>query len=94
LDLRIDKEIYFKKWVLNLYTDVQNVYNFQTQSAPIYTNKDVNGNVLDDPNGDPAKQGLRVIDTYGGTILPTIGLIIKCNLKPVTSKIGLLKMLR
>lgn len=77
LDLRIDKEFYFKKWVLNLYTDVQNVYNFQTQSAPIYTNKDVNGNVLDDPNGDPAKQGLRVIDTYGGTILPTIGLIIK-----------------
>lgn len=77
LDLRIDKEFYFKKWVLNLYSDVQNVYNFQTQNAPIYTNKDVNGNVLDDPGGDPAKQGLRVIEAYGGTILPTVGLIIK-----------------
>ncbi len=77
LDLRIDKEIYFKKWVLNLYTDVQNVYNFKTQGAPIYTNRDENGVVLDDPNGNPALQNLRVFETFGGTILPTIGLIIK-----------------
>lgn len=77
LDLRIDKEIYFKKWVLNLYTDVQNVYNFKTQGAPIYTNRDKNGVVLDDPNGNPALQNLRVLETFGGTILPTIGLIIK-----------------
>lgn len=77
LDLRIDKEIYFKKWVLNLYTDVQNVYVFKSESAPIYTNKDTDGNVIPDPNGDPEKQGLRVLDNTSGTILPTIGLIIK-----------------
>ena len=77
LDLRIDKEFYFKKWVLNLYTDIQNVYNFQTKGAPIYTNKDVEGNILPDPNGDPARQGLRPFETYNGTILPTIGLIFK-----------------
>ena len=77
LDLRIDKEFYFKKWVLNLYTDIQNAYNFQTKGAPIYTNKDVTGNILPDPNGDPARQGLREFETNNGTILPTIGLIIK-----------------
>ena len=77
LDIRIDKEFYFKKWVLNLYTDIQNVYNFKTQGAPIYTNLDTNGNVISDANGDPTKQGLRTLESFGGTILPTIGIIIK-----------------
>ena len=77
LDIRIDKEFYFKKWVLNLYTDVQNVYNFKTQGVPIYTNLDQNGGVILDRNGDQNKQGLRPIDSFGGNILPTIGLIIK-----------------
>ncbi|MDD2476742.1 MAG: TonB-dependent receptor [Dysgonamonadaceae bacterium] len=77
LDLRVDKEIYFKKWVLNFYTDVQNAYNYQSESPPIYTNKDVNGNVLEDPSGDPTKQGLRVLDNMSGTVLPTIGVIVK-----------------
>lgn len=77
LDLRIDKEVYFKKWVLNFYTDIQNAYNFQSESPPIYTNKDVDGNVLQDPNGDPTKQGLRVLDNMSGTVLPSIGVIVK-----------------
>jgi len=77
LDIRIDKEFYFKKWVLNLYTDIQNVYNFKTQAAPIYTNLDTNGNVIPDANGDATKQGLRTFESFGGTILPTIGIIIK-----------------
>ena len=77
LDLRVDKEIYFKKWVLNFYLDIQNAYNFQSQRPPIYTNKDSNGNVLPDPNGDPTKQDLRVLETFGGNILPAFGVIVK-----------------
>ena len=77
LDLRVDKEFYFKKWILNLYTDVQNAYNFQSESDPIYTNKDVNGDVLKDPGGDPTKQGLRILDNTSGSILPTVGIIVK-----------------
>jgi len=83
LDIRIDKEFYFKKWVLNLYTDIQNVYNFKTKGVPIYTNfvesvnPDETPEVIPDPNGDPNKQGLRTLESFGGTILPTIGLIIK-----------------
>ena len=86
LDLRIDKEFYFKKWVLNLYTDIQNVYNFKSQGTPIYTNIsaspiiDTNGNKVYVPVTDPANPSnylLRTIDNFAGTILPTIGLIIK-----------------
>ena len=71
------KEFYFKKWVLNLYTDIQNVYNFQTQGVPVYTNLDASGAVIPDANGDTAKQGLRTLDSFSGNILPTIGIIIK-----------------
>jgi outer membrane receptor for ferrienterochelin and colicin len=77
LDMRIDKEYYFKKWVLNLYADIQNVYNFKTQGEPIYTNLDENGVLIPDSNGDETKQGLRTFESFGGTILPTIGIIIK-----------------
>ena len=77
LDMRVDKEFYFKKWVLNLYTDIQNVYNFKTQGAPVYTNLDANGAVIPDANGDTSKQGLRTLDSFAGNILPTIGIIIK-----------------
>lgn len=86
LDMRIDKEFYFKKWVLNLYTDIQNVYNFKTQGAPIYTN--ISSTPIVDPNGNnaylpvtdssnPAKYILRTVDNFAGSILPTIGIIIK-----------------
>jgi len=77
LDIRIDKEFYFKKWVLNLYTDIQNVYNFKSQGAPIYTNKDaVTGEAVTDPL-DANRYTLRTIESFGGNLLPTIGLIIK-----------------
>jgi outer membrane receptor for ferrienterochelin and colicin len=77
LDIRIDKEFYFKKWVLNLYTDIQNVYNFKSQGAPIYTNKDaVTGEAVTDPL-DANRYTLRTLESFGGNLLPTIGLIIK-----------------
>jgi len=76
LDLRLDKEFYFKKWMLDLYMDVQNVYGFQSESAPIYTNLDVNGTPVTD-TGDPSRYVLRQIPNFGGTILPTIGIMVK-----------------
>lgn len=86
LDMRIDKEFYFRKWVLNLYTDIQNVYNFKTTGAPIYTNldstplQDATGNKVYVPKTDPSNPNsyvLRTIDNFAGTILPTIGIIVK-----------------
>lgn len=85
LDIRIDKEFYFKKWVLNLYTDIQNAYNFKTRGVPVYTNLDTgtinaSGNKVYTTQTDPNNSGkylLRTIDNLSGTVLPTIGIIIK-----------------
>jgi hypothetical protein len=75
LDIRIDKEFYFKKWVLNLYTDIQNAYIFKSESAPIYTIKNTEGVVVSkDANNYQLRQ---LDDNFSGTILPTIGIIIK-----------------
>lgn len=74
LDIRIDKEFYFKKWLLNLYTDVQNVYNYQAESTPIWTNLDTNGDPM---MLDAQRYELRKIEAFSGSILPTIGIIIK-----------------
>ena len=76
LDLRLDKEFYFKRWMLNLYLDVQNAYLSSYVSAPIYTNRDSSGEVMDHPS-DPERQQLRQLDYYTKLILPTLGLIIK-----------------
>ena len=76
LDLRLDKEFYFKRWMLNLYLDVQNAYLSSYVSAPIYTNRDSSGEVMDHPS-DPERQRLRQLDYYSKLILPTLGLIIK-----------------
>ena len=76
LDLRIDKEYYFKKMMLNFYLDVQNAYNFQSENPPIYTNKDASGMIMNDPS-DPEKQLLRQLDSFSGTVLPAIGVMIK-----------------
>ena len=76
LDLRLDKEFYFKRWMLNLYLDVQNAYLSSYVSAPIYTNRDPSGRIMDHPT-DPERQQVRQLDYYSKLILPTLGLIVK-----------------
>ena len=76
LDLRLDKEFYFKRWMLNLYLDIQNAYLSSYVSAPVYTNRDTSGRVMDHPT-DPERQQIRQLDYYSKLILPTLGLIVK-----------------
>jgi outer membrane receptor for ferrienterochelin and colicin len=76
LDLRLDKEIYFDKWMLNLYLDIQNAYNYQVEGVPIYTNLDTNGQPVTN-SSDPTRYVLRKIDATGGNVLPAIGFMIK-----------------
>jgi hypothetical protein len=80
LDIRVDKTYYFKKWSLNLYVDIQNVYNFKAENPPNYTNTDVNGNPVIVNPGVPYDQQLyqlRPISSETGTILPSIGIIVE-----------------
>ena len=80
LDIRIDKDWYFDKWSLNLYLDIQNIYNFKAQNAPyVDVVRDENGQPVVENPGDPVEQQryeLKEIENTSGTILPTLGVIV------------------
>jgi hypothetical protein len=69
---------YFNKWMLNLYVDIQNVYNFKGDSKDSYiTVLDSSGNPVVDST-DPTRYVLKKIKNDGsGTILPTVGVILE-----------------
>lgn len=77
LDLRVDKEYFFKKWSLNLYLDVQNFYNFQAKQADVLVQiRDGNGLPVINPE-DPSRYELKYLPSETGTVLPTVGIIIE-----------------
>jgi len=77
LDIRIDKQYFFKGWSLMLYADVQNVYNHKADQPSILVREsDSYGKPLTDPE-DPLKYSLKYLDSESGTVLPTIGVIIE-----------------
>lgn len=77
LDLRIDKKYFFPRWSLNLYFDVQNVYNYQTTFEDnIDVVKDVNGIPVEDA-GNPGFYIPKFIQNTSGQALPTIGVIVE-----------------
>ena len=76
LDIRIDKKWYFKKWSVNTYMDIQNIYNFKVAGLP-YLNAvtDSMGQPVEDPS-NPKRYKLYEIENLTGTVLPSIGLMI------------------
>lgn len=77
LDLRIDKQYFFAKWSLNLYIDIQNLYNFKQDGVPnLLIQTDDFGNSITDPS-DPSRYLLKEIANPSGTVLPTIGIIVE-----------------
>jgi len=75
LDLRVDKDFYFRKFALKLYLDIQNILNSQ------YKNQDVllsTGRIINP--GDPYNQQryeMKTITITDGTVLPTIGIVFE-----------------
>jgi len=77
LDLRIDKKYFFQRWSLNIYFDVQNVYNYQTAFEDnIDVVKDANGVPVEDA-GNPGFYIPKFIQNTSGQVLPTIGVIVE-----------------
>ncbi|HEY9122733.1 MAG TPA: TonB-dependent receptor [Bacteroidales bacterium] len=73
MDIRVDKEFFFNRWSLTAYMDIQNVYNFKSDSPPTYL---VDRSVPIIPN--PDRYTLKTLENDGGgTILPTVGVIIE-----------------
>lgn len=76
LDLRVDKNFFFDKWTLMIYFDVQNAYNFKTDAQPyVIRKKNDDGTFMTTDNG--TKYVLEEIPAISGTVLPTLGLMVK-----------------
>lgn len=81
LDLRVDKEWYLSRITINLYVDVQNVYNYKTTSNTFLVRElDGDGNPIIENPSDPAdmqRYRMKELQSAAGTVLPTIGIIIE-----------------
>jgi len=77
LDIRVDKRWYFRKWALDLYLDIQNIYNFKSKGLGyLDVQRDINGNLIENPN-NPDAYLTKEIENTNGTILPSIGIMIE-----------------
>jgi len=81
LDLRIDKEWYFSRITINLYADIQNVYNYKTTGSTFLVQElDAEGNPIIENPVDPIelqRYRMKELESVAGTVLPTIGIIIE-----------------
>ena len=81
LDLRIDKEWFLSRITINLYLDVQNVYNFKTTSTTfLLQDLDADGNPIIENPSDPVelqRYRMKELESAAGTVLPTVGIIIE-----------------
>ena len=76
LDIRVDKSYYLKKTTLKFYIDIQNFYNYQSQSQDlVLREQDASGNYLTTDNG--TRYVLRTVKNTSGTVLPTIGVQVE-----------------
>lgn len=76
LDVRVDKNFFFDKWSLMVYIDIQNLYNFQNQNQDyIIRAQNTDGSFQTTNNGQDYV--LETIPSVSGTVLPTIGIIVK-----------------
>lgn len=76
LDVRVDKTWFLKKWSINLYLDVQNVYSSNTeQQSFLLPTENPDGTRIVDPN-DATRYVLEEVENSTGRILPRIGVIM------------------
>lgn len=77
LDIRVDKKYFFNNWFLNLYLDIQNIYNNKTTLPPYLTViRDNNQQPVENPD-DPSRYLLKELQNTTGTIIPTLGIIVE-----------------
>ena len=77
LDARIDKKWFFLRFNLDLYLDVQNIFNSKIQ-LPSYLDvvQDANGNPVVNPE-NPSSYEWYYLENTSGTILPSVGIVLE-----------------
>ena len=75
IDLRIDKDFYFRKWTLGLYVDLQNVTFSRIKQPDTY----LNTGMIVNPDSPLSEQRyeLEPLELYSGTIVPSIGITVE-----------------
>lgn len=75
IDLRVDKDFYFRKWTLGLYVDLQNVTFSKIRQPDAYLST---GEIVN-PEDLPADQryALEILELWSGTIVPAIGVTVE-----------------
>lgn len=77
LDLRVDRSFFFKKWTLILYADVQNIYNYKALGPDVLVPvENTDGSYRKDPEREGFYQMRHIRNELGGTVLPSVGVII------------------
>jgi hypothetical protein len=77
LNVRVDKKIFLKKFSMNFYLDIQNLYGHKTKVAPLLLLvTDENGVPLTVPN-DPTRYQTKLVENASGIVQPSIGIIIE-----------------
>ena len=80
LDIRIDKKWFFKKWNIDFYVDVQNVYGYQIEQNLLTIDKGADG--LGDPtilvgSDNIPRYRLKTLPNKSGNTTPTLGIIVE-----------------
>jgi len=77
MGFRIDKKYFFRKWSLNIYLDIQNVYRNVLALPPYLTvRRDASGVPLTDP-ANPDSYQTYFIDNSAGVVLSSIGIMVE-----------------
>jgi hypothetical protein len=80
LDVRVDKEWFLDNFTLNLYFDIQNLYNYTTAGTEFLVQQFEDGSpVIANPAAPLSEQRYEMEPekTQVGTLLPSLGIIIK-----------------
>lgn len=77
MDMRVDKKWFFRRWNLNLYLDIVNLYSYAVEDRPNLTVvRDASGNPVEDPL-DPSRYQVKFLDNKVGNIVPSIGVVVE-----------------
>lgn len=75
LDLRVDKNFYFRKWTLGLYVDLQNVTFSKIRQPDAW----LSTGVILNPDAPEAEQRyeLEALQLWSGTLVPAVGVTVE-----------------
>lgn len=86
LDIRVDKKWFFPKWSLNIYLDIENVFNNGVDETVLILDRPLDDNgqpigdgVIVNPDAPPSEQryALKPLTTQQGTIIPSVGIQVE-----------------